>query len=517
MPYNGSGVFTLVAGNPVVTGTIISSTWANNTLADIANNGLSSALTKDGQQTPTANINLGGFQLINVGNATTRTAAPSAGQVQDNQLVVLSAIAGTGDAITASTAPAITAIATDSKWIYTPTTTNTISNPTINLNALGAKTITQSNGIGLWAAAFVVGTPYELLYDGTNFRVQSGAFGAPVNNAQILIPGASSSFRNRFIDGNFDFWDTVTTVTPPTGVDTYAADMWLTNTGSSGTATITQRLFAPGGEPLQNTSPCRNFMQWNQTVSATINPVLGQKIESVATFEGRSCTLSVKLWVNASTLTIPSVKVVQNFGTGGSPSGQTVTTVTTGWNVTTAVQTFSVRIDVPSTTGKTLGTNSNDNLFVALNLPSGLTFTLNISQMQVEDCPAGAPTAGLPTQFEFRGYALEKSLITRYLRVYSAGSIANQTLGQAAISNSTSFFANFVFENPMRAQPALAWGNLSIGLSTTMTVSTLVINVATPQSVALLGSTPPNGFVAGQIANFFTTNSAGFLVLDARL
>lgn len=56
MAYNGSGTFNLYTpGNPVVTGTTISSTWANNTLSDIAT-GLSTAITKDGQTTITATI-----------------------------------------------------------------------------------------------------------------------------------------------------------------------------------------------------------------------------------------------------------------------------------------------------------------------------------------------------------------------------------------------------------------------------------------------------------------------------
>lgn len=70
MPFNGSGTFTLYSpGNPVVTGTTISSTWANNTLTDLAT-GLSTALTKDGQTTPTANIPMGGFKLTGLGAGT---------------------------------------------------------------------------------------------------------------------------------------------------------------------------------------------------------------------------------------------------------------------------------------------------------------------------------------------------------------------------------------------------------------------------------------------------------------
>lgn len=50
-----SGVFSLVAGNPVVTGTTISSTTNNNTMSDVAT-GLSTCLLKDGTQTATAAI-----------------------------------------------------------------------------------------------------------------------------------------------------------------------------------------------------------------------------------------------------------------------------------------------------------------------------------------------------------------------------------------------------------------------------------------------------------------------------
>ena len=70
MSYNGSGTFQInSAGQPVVTGTVISSTAFNSLTADLAT-GLSTAITKDGQTTPTANIKLGGFKLTNVGTAT---------------------------------------------------------------------------------------------------------------------------------------------------------------------------------------------------------------------------------------------------------------------------------------------------------------------------------------------------------------------------------------------------------------------------------------------------------------
>jgi len=56
MSYNGSGTFQInTSGQPVVTGTVISSSAFNALTADLAN-GLSTAITKDGQTATTARI-----------------------------------------------------------------------------------------------------------------------------------------------------------------------------------------------------------------------------------------------------------------------------------------------------------------------------------------------------------------------------------------------------------------------------------------------------------------------------
>ena len=60
-----NGVFSIsTAGNPVVTGTTVSSTWANALTADLAT-GLSTCMLKDGTQTTTANIPMSGFKFTN--------------------------------------------------------------------------------------------------------------------------------------------------------------------------------------------------------------------------------------------------------------------------------------------------------------------------------------------------------------------------------------------------------------------------------------------------------------------
>ena len=62
MSRNGSGVYSLPAGNPVVTNTTISSTWANNTLTDIAT-ALTNSISADGQTTITGNLQMNSNKL----------------------------------------------------------------------------------------------------------------------------------------------------------------------------------------------------------------------------------------------------------------------------------------------------------------------------------------------------------------------------------------------------------------------------------------------------------------------
>ena len=65
MSRNGSGVYNLPAGNPVVAGTTITSAWANNTLNDVAS-ALTGSLAADGQTPATGNLNMANNRIISV-------------------------------------------------------------------------------------------------------------------------------------------------------------------------------------------------------------------------------------------------------------------------------------------------------------------------------------------------------------------------------------------------------------------------------------------------------------------
>jgi hypothetical protein len=69
MSRNGSGTYNLPAGNPVVTGSTISTTWANTTLSDIAS-ALTDSLAADGQTPMTGNLDANGQKIIGLANGT---------------------------------------------------------------------------------------------------------------------------------------------------------------------------------------------------------------------------------------------------------------------------------------------------------------------------------------------------------------------------------------------------------------------------------------------------------------
>jgi hypothetical protein len=69
MSRNGSGTYSLPAGNPVVTGTVISTTWANNTMNDIAS-ALTGSVAADGQTPMTGPLNLNSNKITNLADPT---------------------------------------------------------------------------------------------------------------------------------------------------------------------------------------------------------------------------------------------------------------------------------------------------------------------------------------------------------------------------------------------------------------------------------------------------------------
>jgi hypothetical protein len=181
MAFNGSGLFVIDStGQPVSANTLIESADFNALTADLAT-GLSNCITKDGQQTVTANLPMATYRHTGVGNAVARTDYAAAGQVQDGKLNWVDG-GGTADAITATYSPSITALVDGQLCCVRATAANATTTPTFSPNGLTARTIVKKGGSAL-VVGDIVGDGHELQlrYDLTNTRwelLNPGAYAA---------------------------------------------------------------------------------------------------------------------------------------------------------------------------------------------------------------------------------------------------------------------------------------------------------------------------------------------------
>lgn len=86
MSRNGTGTYVLPAGNPVVTGTVITSTWANTTMSDIAT-ALTGSIAADGQTVVTGNLKLGNNRITGMADGIAPTDAATVLQTTNANIV----------------------------------------------------------------------------------------------------------------------------------------------------------------------------------------------------------------------------------------------------------------------------------------------------------------------------------------------------------------------------------------------------------------------------------------------
>lgn len=172
MPFNGYGSYTPpTPAYPAVANTTILSASFNTIIGDMAA-ALSNCLTKDGQQSVTNNIPMAGFKLTGLGTGTAATDAINLGQTQ-NALQNWAVGAGTGDAITASFTPAVTALTDGMTLKIRAPAQNYTTTPTVTPNSgtVTAYPMTKVGGMPL-AVGDIYGNLHELeiRYNAANTR-----------------------------------------------------------------------------------------------------------------------------------------------------------------------------------------------------------------------------------------------------------------------------------------------------------------------------------------------------------
>jgi hypothetical protein len=234
MAFNGSGTYNLPAGNPVVTGTTISSSTTNTTNSDIAT-ALTNCITRDGQSTPSANLPMNAKKLTGL------AAGTSAGDSVRYEQVVLSASLGTNVATflatpsSANLAAALTdetgsgaAVFATSPTLVTPVlgtpSSGTLSSCTVDgTDAVGFRNI-PINSQSTAYTAVLADSGKCIFHPSTDANART--FTIPANSSVAYPIGTAISFVNM----------TSQVVSIAITTDT----MYLAGTGTTGTRSLAQ-------------------------------------------------------------------------------------------------------------------------------------------------------------------------------------------------------------------------------------------------------------------------------------
>jgi hypothetical protein len=281
----------------------------------------------------------------------------------------------------------------------------------------------------------------------------SAAAVAAAASAVAAASGASFNNNGRNLIHNPLFRVQQRGAGPFTASSAYTADRWQLNTNVSTVSTTVSALVDADRTAIGDESAQYNLISVGSATAGAgdyiISPV--HKVEGVRRLSGKTVTLS--FWAKATTVGKGvGIEFAQFFGTGGSPSAQVTGIGTQLISLTTSWVRYSVTVALPSTVGKSIGTNNDDNTTINFWISSGSVNTaragLGVQSatyalwgVQLEVAPAVSSLEKLDLQAD----------ISNCQRFYQVGQLAFSGYAVAG----TSVYTTNVFPTQMRAAPSM--------------------------------------------------------------
>jgi ribosomal protein L27 len=193
--------------------------------------------------------------------------------------------------------------------------------------------------------------------------------------------GYGQAGKNKIINGDCTINQRGFTSTTTSA--TYGFDRQLFTT-SDGTVTYSAQTFTPGTAPVAGYE-AKNFARI-VTTGQTLTTALSRyrhSVENVRTFAGQATTFS--FWAKAATGTPKiAIELTQSFGSGGSPSTN-VNTYIAQVTLSTSWARYSVTVNVPSISGKTIGTTDNTSqLWIELWVSAGSAYDARTGTLGIQ-------------------------------------------------------------------------------------------------------------------------------------
>jgi hypothetical protein len=279
---------------------------------------------------------------------------------------------------------------------------------------------------------------------------------------------------------------------------------------SGATAAASAQTFALGTAPVAGYEG-KNFLRWDVTTGNDFCRVV-HTIESVRTFAGQTATLS--FWAkgtNPTTAGNLKTSIVQNFGTGGSPSSQ-IRSAEQTFVLTANWTRYSFTFSLPSIASKTIGTDNNDRLEIEIGQQSSAStdaWTLDLWGVQLE---AGSTATAFQTATgTIQG---ELAACQRYYYRLGGGNLYDTISVNGFQATAALYYSISQHPVPLRRSPNIEFSNLQTAASAPVSAGGLQdtgINIALV-AWTTSGATPANGIYlrAGN-------SLSGYLAFNAEL
>jgi len=331
-------------------------------------------------------------------------------------------------------------------------------------------------------------------------------------DASLWNSGYGQAGKNKVVNSDFSIWQRGTSFTASSAM---TADRWMPVWNGGGTHTLTRETFTPGAAPVAGYEG-QFFYRWNCSVATTGGTfaLLRQSMEDVRTFAGQTVTISFWAKASGSVTGYAATNIQQSFGTGGSPSGAVNTFASSATVYTTSWTRYSYTVNVPSISGKTLGTNNNSSLLIQLSLPINATFTVDFYGVQIE-----YGTKATPYQTASGGSQEgELALCQRYLPAISGDS--NTILGFAFSTTGSQISIKF----PVTARAKITGITVNGTFASNYNLTNQGFTSGTPTAIAFnnggtdystINVTTTAGaptIVAGQPVQLSTLTSNGYII-----
>ena len=476
MSYNGSGTFQInTSGQPVVAGTVISSTAFNALTADLAT-GLSTAITKDGQTTTTARIPFAAG--INSSSATDSTSTSTGSIITSGGVGIAKAlyvgttanVASTTDSSSISTGAIVTAGGVGvAKNLYVgvnaniagtlgvtgvatfsaaPIYSSLTASSAVATDASKALVSVTNTGTGNNVLATsptlvtpILGTPQSgTLTNATGLPLTTGVTGVlPEANGGTGTTTGYYGFKNRIINGAAMVAQRGN-VAAVNGTYTYGgADRIACSVNSLTSGTIQQLQSAAAGG-------VSGYCQAVQATTSGAGSVFFQtRIEDLNTLDlnSKAVTISCKVFQDTGSTLTATISLAKPTTTANTFSAQTTLSSSTASIPSSTLTTVTLTYTLGAAEAS-LGLAPT----LSFALPSSVTgkyFT--ITDWQIEQ-------GSTATSFDYRSYGTELALCQRYYEQLVSGTGFSRIIGAFGTGVAESK-ATWLFKVSKRATPTM--------------------------------------------------------------